>query len=130
MKMRKDFFAVAILFTFPLSAHAALPSHEQIVGVSDVYVPNGFDTNAEAFVVVNGLFPNGCYKIKEVRVRNVGSMTQEITTSATVTEGLCLTVIVPFHHEARLGQLAAGVHKLRFLNGDKTFIEKEILIGK
>ena len=121
--------AIAALSLSPI-AHADPVSHDQVVGVSDVYVPNGFDSNTDAFVVVNGLFPNSCYKIKDVEVKNVDAMTQELTATATVTEGLCLTVIVPFHHEAQLGKLAVGTHKLRFMNGDKTFMEKEIVIGK
>jgi hypothetical protein len=129
MKLLTAIATALVCFTAPL-AHADPVSHEQVVGVSDVYVPNGFDSNSDAFVVVSGLFPNSCYKIKEVQVKNVDAMTQELTATAEVTEGLCLTVIVPFHHEAQLGKLAMGTHKLRFMNGDKTFMEKDIVIGK
>lgn len=130
MKILSAAFATLTLFTLSPIAHADPASHDQVVGLSDVYVPSGFDSNSDAFVVVNGLFPNSCYKIKEVQVKNLDAMTQEITTIATVTEGLCLTVIVPFHHEAQLGKLALGTHKLRFMNGDSTFMEKEIVIGQ
>jgi len=129
--MKNLFTAFAALFCLAAPVAFAEPAtHDQVVGVNDAYVPSGFDTNSDAFAVVSGLFPNSCYKVKEVQVKNVDAMTHEITTIATVTDGLCLTVIVPFHHEAELGKLAAGTHKLRFVNGDRTFMEKEIVIGR
>jgi hypothetical protein len=104
--------------------------HERIVNVSDAYIPSGFDTNAEAFVVVNGWFPHSCYKLKSVEVTHVGPFLHQITTKASVTEGLCLSVIIPWHREAPLGRLSAGDHKLQFMNGDGTYMEKQLTIGK
>jgi hypothetical protein len=104
--------------------------HEKIIGVNDVYVPSGFDSSSDSFVVVNGLFPHSCYKLKTVKVDNLTATLHEVTTTADVTEGLCLMVIVPFHKEVQLGRLAVGEHVLRFLNGDGTFMEKHLTIER
>ncbi len=103
---------------------------EKVIGVNDVYIPSGFDSSSEAFVVVNGLFPHSCYKLKGVKVEHIGPTLHEVTTLANVTEGLCLTVIIPFHKEVQLGRLAIGDHKLHFMNGDGTYMEKALTIGQ
>ncbi|MCO5143346.1 MAG: hypothetical protein M9962_09680 [Oligoflexia bacterium] len=102
--------------------------HEKIVPVNDVYIPNGFDSGSDVFVVVNGWFPHSCYQLKEARVDHIGSSLHEVRTIANVTEGLCLTVIVPFHKEVQLGRLNIGEHKVRFMNGDGTYMEKSLTI--
>ncbi|MGE3262759.1 MAG: hypothetical protein AB7K68_13335 [Bacteriovoracia bacterium] len=105
-------------------------THEKTIAIGDVYIPSGFDSSSDAFVVVNGWFPHSCYKLKNVKVENVSDSLQEITTNATVTEGLCLTVIIPFHKEVQLGKLRAGTHTLRFMNGDGTYMEKQLTIER
>ncbi len=105
-------------------------SREKITPVSDVYVPNGFDSGSDAFVVVNGLFPNSCYSLKAVTVNHVGPTLHEVTTTANVTEGLCLAVIIPFHREVQLGKLAVAKHTLHFLNGDGTYLERQLTIER
>lgn len=102
--------------------------NERVVAISDVYIPSGFDSSSDAFVVVNGLFPHSCYKLKNVKVEHVGAALHEVTTTADVTEGLCLTVMVPFHKEVQLGRLAVGEHKVHFMNGDGTYMEKRLTI--
>ncbi|MGZ3741301.1 MAG: hypothetical protein ACXVB9_18115 [Bdellovibrionota bacterium] len=127
--------------TFILLALAAIPLqvssaafasdgdvHERVVGISDVYSPSGFDSGSDVFVVASGLFPNSCYSLKNVEVKNVGPYLHEVTTKANVTEGLCLMVIIPFHREVQLGKLSAGTHKLHFMNGDDTYMEKQLII--
>lgn len=128
MKTFMMILAVTTMYAAPLAFAADGDVHEKVVGVTDVYVPNGFDSGSDAFVVVNGLFPHSCYKLKEVKVDHVGPALHEITTLANVTEGLCLTVLVPFNKEVQLGRLAAGQHQLRFLNGDGTYMEKRMTI--
>jgi hypothetical protein len=130
MKTLITVFAMALMIIAAPSAKAADGEvHEKVVGVSDAYVPSGFDSNSDAFVVVNGWFPHSCFKLKNVEVSHVGSFLHEVTTKANVTEGLCLTVIIPWHREVQLGKLAAGDHKLHFMNGDGTYMEKHLTIG-
>ena len=102
--------------------------NEQIVGIQDVYIPSGFDSGADAFVVVNGMFPNGCYSYKRSSVDHPGATAHEVKVYADVREGMCLMVLVPFHHEIQLGKLAVGDHTIRFLNGDGTYLEKHLVI--
>jgi hypothetical protein len=124
----------ALILTFSAGSMSAFANdgdvHEKVVTVGDVYIPSNFDSNSDAFVVVNGWFPHSCYKIKDIKVEHITANLHEITTTANVTEGLCLTVIVPFHKEVQIGKLAVGEHKLRFINGDGSYMEKTLTIGR
>ncbi len=121
--------AIAMTLTFSFGAEAKEgDKHEKVVPINDVYIPNGFDSGSDAFVVVNGWFPHSCYKLKDVKVEHVGPLLHEVTTNAIVTEGLCLTVIIPFHREVQLGKLATGTHQIHFMNGDGTYMEKRLTI--
>ncbi|MGZ3651296.1 MAG: hypothetical protein ACXVB9_06115 [Bdellovibrionota bacterium] len=130
MKTLTTIFAMALMMVSAQAVRAADGDvHEKVVNVSDAYIPSGFDSTSESFVVVNGWFPHSCYKLKTVEVANVGPFLHELTTKADVTEGLCLTVIIPWHREVQLGKLATGDHKLHFMNGDGTYMEKHLTIG-
>jgi hypothetical protein len=78
--------------------------------------------------VVQGIFMNTCYSLKEVDVKTLDANTQEISTVASVKEGSCFGDITPFHKEVKLGRLTAGDHTIRFLHGDGTYMEKKITI--
>lgn len=101
---------------------------EVVVGINDAYVPSGFDSTSESFVVVSGLFNNSCYKSKTAEVNHVGPLLHEVRAKAMVTEGLCLMVLVPFHQEVQLGKLSVGDHSIHFVNGDGTYWEKHLTI--
>ncbi len=103
-------------------------TRETVVSINDAYVPSGFDTNSDAFVVVNGLFPNSCYRFKSTAVNHVGPALHEVRAIATVSEGMCLMVLVPFSKEVQLGKLAAGDHAIRFMSGDGTYWEKSLSV--
>ena len=121
--------AVAMGLSFSVGAKAKEgDKHDRVVPINDVYIPSGFDSASDAFVVVNGWFPHSCYKLQDVKVEHLGTALHEVTTMATVTEGLCLTVIIPFHREAQLGKLAVGGHQIHFMNGDGTYMEKQLTI--
>lgn len=100
---------------------------EVVVGLSDAYIPGGFDSTTDAYVVANGLFPNGCYKWKTADVKTEG-LVHEVTSTASVSQGMCIMVLVPFTKEIHLGKLEAGQHTIRFMNGDGTFMEKTMII--
>ena len=121
---------VCALFFSP-GSYAAVPARlttDVAVGFSDAYVPSGFDSNSEAFVVASGFFPNSCYQWKEALVNHPSETAHEVSAIATVREGTCLMVLMPFTKEIRLGKLSVGVHDIRLLNGDGTYIEKQIHI--
>lgn len=104
-----------------------LPAKDVVVDINDVFVPGGFSSDADAYVVVNGLFPNGCYRWKGADVQHDGTV-HKIKPIATVTQGLCIRVLVPFTKEVKLGRLEAGKHTLRFVDSAGNYLEKEMEI--
>lgn len=124
----KIFAALVAAMGLSLSANAQLPAEKEvIVGINDAYVPGGFDSVSDVFVVVNGLFPNGCYRWARADVAHNGTV-HEVRSVAKVSQGLCLMVLVPFTKEVRLGAIGAGAHSIRFMNGDGTYLEKTLQI--
>jgi hypothetical protein len=103
-------------------------TREQVVTIADAFMPSNFDTSSDAFIVISGLFSNGCYRYKTATVSNVGERLHEVRALATVSEGMCLMVLVPFSKEVQLGKLTAGEHSVRFINGDGTYWEKTLNI--
>ncbi|MBY0384877.1 hypothetical protein K2X05_06935 [bacterium] len=99
---------------------------EIAVGVNGVYVASDLKSTADVVVVVNGLFPNGCYSLGEPKIDNKSNFEHDIYTMAKVKQGICLRVLVPFTKEISIGKLAVGKHNLRFVADDGTAVEKII----
>lgn len=120
---------ISLSFSQSLYAQDEAPATREVtVGVSDVFVPGGFDSEADSYVVASGIFPNGCYRWKGAEVKNVSTYQHEVKSTATVSQGMCLMVLVPFTKEIRLGKLASGQHTLKFVNGDGTYLEKTMSV--
>ncbi|MGZ3650829.1 MAG: hypothetical protein ACXWSC_06605, partial [Bdellovibrionota bacterium] len=119
-----------VLSTSAISAAKAADGgiREKVLTINDVYIPSGFDSGSDAFVVVNGLFFNSCYSLKTAKVNHIGPLLHEVSTIANVREGMCLGGITPWHREVQLGKLVVGDHKIHFLNGDGTYMEKHLAI--
>ncbi|RYZ89754.1 MAG: hypothetical protein EOP06_08890 [Proteobacteria bacterium] len=128
----KSFLTIAasvLLLSFNASAQGNAPAPKDVViAINDAYIPGGFDSASDAYVVVSGIFPNGCYKWKDANVKNLSSFEHEVTSTAAVSQGMCMMVMVPFSKDVRLGKLATGKHTLRFLSNDGTFLEKELTV--
>ena len=126
----KTLIAIALTALFASTpTFAADPGAREVsVGISGAYVPAGFDSTSDAYVVVNGVFPNGCYKWSRSERVSRDNYTHEIKNIATVTPGMCIMVLVPFQKEIRLGQMASGKHTLRFVNDDGTYLEKSMVV--
>jgi hypothetical protein len=123
------FLSIAsLMISISAKAAPAPASKEVTVALNDIFVPGGFDSASESYVVVNGIFPNGCYKWKGATRTDVTDLEHEITPVATVSSGMCIQVLVPFMKDIRLGRLSVGSHVLRFLSNDGTFIEKNLTI--
>jgi hypothetical protein len=129
--MKKLFLSVcavaSILSVGVASANQGM-SKEVSINVSDVFVPGGFSSETDAYVVVSGMYPNSCYKWARADVSQAGPMVHEIRSIATVSQTMCLMVLVPYSKEVRLGRLESGDHTLRFLNGDGTYFEKTLTV--
>jgi hypothetical protein len=111
------------------TAFADQPQYKEVqIGISDAYIPGGFDSESDAYVVANGVFPNGCYRWKNAEIRHVDAFNHEVKSIATVSQGMCIMVMVPFTKEIRLGKLSSGKHALRFMNGDGTYLEKSLQV--
>lgn len=105
-----------------------LPSKDVVINIQGVFVPGGFSQDSDAYVVVNGTFPNSCYTWGHTNVQNKGEKIHEVVSVARVTQGMCLMVIVPFTKEVRLGKLSSGEHTLRFMSGDGTYFERTLVV--
>jgi hypothetical protein len=109
-------------------AWAAIPEREVQVGINGVYVPSKIDRRDEAIVVVNGIFQNGCYRWKKSEVKHIAMTTHEVRSYATVSQGMCLMVLVPFQKEVNLGKMNPGRHLVRFVNGDGTYLDRYLTV--
>lgn len=129
MKFRSLLAAALVLFGMNAVAGQQQPVEKEVqIGINGVYIPGGFDTASDVFVVVNGLFQNSCYNWKRADVDHKDTFNHEIKSVAGVKQGMCLMVLVPFQKEVRLGKFAAGEHTLRFENGDGTYIQKSLIV--
>jgi hypothetical protein len=112
-----------------VKADQVTPNEKEIVvAINEAYVPAGFDMNSDVYVVASGIFPNGCYRWNRADVANPSPTVHEIKAVATVKQGMCLMVLVPFSKEVRLGKFSTGEHTLKFMNGDGTWLEKKVVI--
>ena len=131
---RKNILAlVAVLAAFGSASALASPrvldepkERELDVGINDAFVPGGFDSDSDANVIVNGIFPNGCYRWSRAEVNKLDEKVTEVKTKAKVRSGMCLMVLIPFTNEINLGKLPAGENTIRFVSGDGTYLEKKV----
>lgn len=129
MLMAKLVSVLAVAFiSVAAQADEEITYKDVAVSVMDVYVPTTIKADQNAFVVVNGMFPNSCYSYSGAEVKSTGDFTHQIRTIATVKSGICLRVFVPYTKEVSLGKLKAGTHKLTFLADDDTYFEKTLVI--
>lgn len=110
--------ALAVLVGASANANANANAKAEIqqerlvkVAVSKAYIPQGFDNNDVTKVVVEGFFPNTCYKIKKQDAEDVtidkNKKTIQVTQRAYVYSGMCLMMLVPFSETVEVGTLAA-----------------------
>ena len=66
----------------PAAAQAVVansPSPNEVpLPVCDVFVPSGFDTGSDVYVVLNGYFPNTCYAFKDSQINHLSVNEHEI----------------------------------------------------
>lgn len=127
--MKKVLMIAALaLVSSSVFATPTVTEKEAQIGISGAFVPAGFDSSSDAYVVVNGVFQNGCYSWKRAEVNTTGEFTHEVKSIATVKQGMCIMVLIPFQKDIRIGKLPQGSHTLKFLNGDGTYLEKNLIV--
>jgi len=126
--MRSTMAMLAAVLFFQQTTFAAPQEKEVQIGINGAFVPSGLRADSDAFAVVNGIFQNGCYKWNRAEVTVTGEYNRDIKTFATVSQGMCIMVLIPFQKEVQLGMLSPGKHTLKFLNGDGTYLEKTIVV--
>jgi hypothetical protein len=127
-KLVMSAFAIAAMGFLPM-AHADQPLTKEVnITINEVYVPGGFSSETDAYVIVSGVFPNSCYRWGRSEVESPRANLYEVRSFANVTQAMCLMVLVPYSKEVRLGRLPAGEHTLRFVNGDGTYMERTVTV--
>ena len=127
---RVSLFFITIFSVILLNSYSYAEGETKLtqVGISNVFIPAGFDSNSEVYVVASGVFPNGCYRWSHAEVKHKDRFLHEVKSLANVSQGMCIMVLVPFSKEVKLGKFEAGKHTLKFLNGDGTYIERTLAI--
>jgi len=122
--------ALMLTNVFAAQAGQEVEMKETVVALSGAFVPGGFDSKSDVYVVVSGIFPNTCYNWQGADiVQEAGAKQVDITAKAMVAQGVpCMRVLVPFQKEVNLGQFPKGDYVLRFSNGDGTFFNEPLQI--
>lgn len=105
-----------------------IPTKEVFLTINDALVPETTKPNGDSYVVVSGMFPNSCYKWNRAEVRDLPDNNHDVRLVGTVSQQMCMMVLVPFTKEVVLGKLPAGEHKLKFINGDDTYFERTLVV--
>ncbi|MBI4043094.1 MAG: hypothetical protein HY391_06440 [Deltaproteobacteria bacterium] len=103
------------LFILPYSAQA---EEERPIlkpsPVSDVFVPQGFDDNDNAEVVLHGYFPNTCYRIGPTKVfKEEETKTIIVSAQSYYVPGICLQVMRHYWQSVSLGILEKGSYRIK-----------------
>lgn len=107
----KTIFAV-LMFMMMGSMVSAAPVAVQ-APIKRVYAPQGFDSNDVVQFVVEGYFPNSCY-----RPGFVGATVRqnehviEVSSQAFRYSGICLEVIIPYDQVITVGTLGPGTYRI------------------
>ena len=117
-----------MLVSAPIASASQVPTKDVIVSVNGVFVPGGFSSESDAYVVLNGMFPNTCYSWDRAEVKNTTTKQHEIAAIAKVTQGTCLMMLVPWTKDVRLGKLERGHHMLRIHTGNGNYFERALEI--
>jgi len=120
--------SMCILFFGIGSAKAVERSAPKLVttGVSSVFVPLGFDDNDNVQVVIEGYFPNTCYKLGPSNIE-VEDEKVKITPLAYFYAGPCLQMMVHYEKAVNLGLLKAGKYRVEI---SQTVLEVPPLVVK
>lgn len=84
------------------------------VALTEAYIPGGFDSNDRAQIVIEGYFPNSCYRVGPYEKQlNTSSQELNIRQTAYKYKGQCLMMMVPFNQTVQVGLLKASTYKVK-----------------
>jgi len=88
------------------------------VDLGSAYLPQGFDSNDNVQMVVEGVFENTCYRQAPTRaVVDPISREMKLYPQAYYYDGFCLQMIVPFHQTLDIGLVPAGQYAVMDMSG-------------
>ncbi|MFM8314018.1 MAG: hypothetical protein ACKOA8_07000, partial [Deltaproteobacteria bacterium] len=83
------------------------------VDLQKAYIPKGYDDNDRVQLVVEGQFPNSCYKVGPYATKvDPKTRTIHIQQQAYLYNGTCIQMLVPFSQVVDLGIIKQGQYKL------------------
>lgn len=101
-----------------------------MLNVNSAYVPDNNKSADESYVVVSGTFNNGCYRWSHSTVKDPDQkQVIEVRNYATVDQGNCIMVLIPYQNKVVLGKLARGEYQVRIMNGDGTFFDRPLTVN-
>lgn len=111
----KSILVAALMFGGYAVADDAVEQPARVsVPLSGAYIPGGFDSNDRAQLVVEGYFPNTCYRVGPYE-KKLNSTSNEISVKQTAYKykGPCLFMVVPFSQTIQVGILKANTYKVK-----------------
>ena len=112
----RSLLSAALITLLPAGLALATPKAVP-APIDKLFIPEGFDDNDTAEIILHGDFPNGCFKVgePEVRVRPKEKTIDISATSWNYDGGPCLQVITPFIQVVRAGVLEAGEYRVSYM---------------
>ncbi|MFT6631197.1 MAG: hypothetical protein ACJAS4_001146 [Bacteriovoracaceae bacterium] len=114
--------ALILLFAlFSLVSYAGTPV-ETLVPVDGVYSPNGFDSNDNSEIIVEGWLPNLCHKTPMTKSEIKNGKIHITVTALRYDESspFCPEMIVPFIQSVNVGILDKGIYEI-VVNGKSPY---------
>jgi hypothetical protein len=128
-------FTVAIVIGSLVGGYASADEIEQPAKVSvpllGAYIPGGFDSNDRTQLVVEGYFPNTCYRVGPYE-KKLDNQSQELTIRqmAYKYKGQCLFMLVPFTQTVQVGLLKASTYKVKDADSGKDLGALPVQVAK
>ena len=108
-----------------MMAFAASAPMKKLVPVSNIYSPEGFDSNDNVEVIVEGFLPNLCYRapMKDIKINGNKIDIKLSALSSEQQNPYCPEMIVPFLEKVEVGVMDKGQYEIE-VNG-KSVYEKQ-----
>lgn len=126
--MKNVFFSFLFLL---LSVTSFAQVTTKLVPANHVYIPNGFDDNDNAEIIVSGFLPDSCYTAPK-SVYKIEDTKITVTLSAIYNNqaGACSDVIVPFAETVRLGALSAKNYEVTVISANPQRLISKMMVKK